>query len=278
MSLGLSTTTPDLLPGTPCWVDLATPDEAIAQRFYSGLFGWRYEERPDPATGRYTLADIDGVPTGGIYQAGAGQAPGWTLHLSVSNTAAAADWVERLGGRTTLGPVSIPDRGSIAHAVDPSGVPVVLWQVASSWNFGYGAPGMFAGADLNTHDGTASDAFFCRLFSYSSMQIGAEGLDYAEWRLDQQPVLYRYVMGTEYRATSQPHWMVYFEVDPAVGTDVMAEQAGRLGGRVVAPPFDTPFGRTAVLADPGGGTFSVIDHSNPIEGWGRAEVDDPYGD
>jgi hypothetical protein len=39
MSLGISATTPDLLPATPCWVDLATPDESIAQRFYSGLFG-----------------------------------------------------------------------------------------------------------------------------------------------------------------------------------------------------------------------------------------------
>jgi predicted enzyme related to lactoylglutathione lyase len=63
-----------------------------------------------------------------------------------------------------------------------------------------------------------------------------------------------------------------------VGTDVVAGQASRLGGRVVAPPFDTPFGRTAVLADPGDRTFSVIGHSNPIEGWDRAEVDDPYGD
>lgn len=278
MSLDLSATTPDLLPGTPCWVELATPDEAAAQNFYSGLFGWTFQDKPDPATGRYTLVNLAGLPAGGMYRAGAGQAPGWTLHLCVHNTATAAEWVEHLGGRTTLGPVDIPGRGSILHVVDPSGVPVVLWQPASSWNFGFGSPGMFAGAELNTHDGATSDGFFCRLFGYSSMQIGAEGLDYAEWRLEQQPVLHRYVMGTEYQATAQPHWMVYFEVEPAVGTDALAVRAEQLGGRVVAPPFDTPFGRTAVLADPGGGTFSVIDHSNPIDGWGRAEVDDPYTD
>ncbi|GAB3504505.1 VOC family protein [Amycolatopsis cihanbeyliensis] len=278
MSPGSSDLTPALLPGTPCWIELATPDEAAARHFYAGLFGWRFQTSPDPATGRYTIASINVAAAGGMYQARAGQPQGWILHLAVHNTSTTAEWVEHLGGRRMLGPVDIPDRGSILHAVDPGGVPVVFWQPASSWEFSFGIPGTFTGADINTHDGAAADGFFCRLFNFTGEQIGMQNIDYAEWRLDQFPVLYRYVMGPEYEPTAPPHWMIYFEIDPTRGTDSVAAHAGTLGGTVVAPPFDTPFGRTAIIADPGGAPFSIIDRSKVVEGWGRAEVDDPYDD
>lgn len=41
------------------------------------------------------------------------------------------------------------------------------------------------------------------------------------------------------------------------GVDAATERAGQLGGSVVAPPFDIPIGRTAVLADLAGAVFSV---------------------
>jgi uncharacterized protein len=52
-------------------------------------------------------------------------------------------------------------------------------------------------------------------------------------------------------------------VDFAVaGTDEAAGRAAELGGSVGAPPFDTAFGRIAVLVDPAGGHFSVV---TPVE-------------
>ena len=51
------------------------------------------------------------------------------------------------------------------------------------------------------------------------------------------------------------HWHVYFAVDDA---DATAAKAAELGGSVMVPPFDTPVGRMAVLADPQGAVFSVI--------------------
>ncbi|HEV3013926.1 MAG TPA: VOC family protein, partial [Actinomycetota bacterium] len=50
-------------------------------------------------------------------------------------------------------------------------------------------------------------------------------------------------------------WMVYFAVGD---TDEAAKRATGLGGSVGAPPFDTAFGRIAVLVDPAGGHFSVV--------------------
>jgi predicted enzyme related to lactoylglutathione lyase len=42
-------------------------------------------------------------------------------------------------------------------------------------------------------------------------------------------------------------WGTYVWVDDA---DATAERAAQLGGKVLMPAFDTPVGRTAVLADP----------------------------
>jgi predicted enzyme related to lactoylglutathione lyase len=50
------------------------------------------------------------------------------------------------------------------------------------------------------------------------------------------------------------YWSVYFEVDDI---DAVAERAQDLGGAVVTPPRDTPYGRLATLADTAGARFSL---------------------
>jgi predicted enzyme related to lactoylglutathione lyase len=280
MSLGSPAIQPVVPSGIPCWIELACSNEAVMQAFYGSLFGWHYQLNRDPSTptGRYSIASLGGVAVGGMYRVAAGRPPGWNVHLAVQHTASTAEWVESLGGRVTLGPVEIPDRGSILHATDPTGAPVVFWEPAETWEFGSGVPGTFSGADLNTHDGAAADHFYCRLFNYTSKQIGDRTtVDYAAWHIEHVPVVYRYVMGPEYSPDTPPHWMVYFEVNPARGADAAAGQAIMLGGNVLVEPYDTSFGRMAILADPDGAVFAVIDHSRSVD-FGRAEVDDPYDD
>ena len=48
------------------------------------------------------------------------------------------------------------------------------------------------------------------------------------------------------------HWNVTFAVDDA---DATAAKASELGGKVIVPPFDAPWVRMTVLADPQGATF-----------------------
>jgi hypothetical protein len=50
-------------------------------------------------------------------------------------------------------------------------------------------------------------------------------------------------------------WAVYFAV---TDTDAAAAKVTELGGRVVQPANDTPYGRIAVVADNHGAVFSVI--------------------
>src|SRR6266480_2075834 len=54
------------------------------------------------------------------------------------------------------------------------------------------------------------------------------------------------------QADVAPHWSVTFGVDNA---DATAATASELGGKVVAAPFDAPWVRMAVLADPQGARF-----------------------
>jgi hypothetical protein len=48
------------------------------------------------------------------------------------------------------------------------------------------------------------------------------------------------------------HWSVTFGVDDA---DATAARAAELGGKVIAPPFDAPWVRMTVIADPQGATL-----------------------
>src|SRR5205807_10655000 len=50
------------------------------------------------------------------------------------------------------------------------------------------------------------------------------------------------------------HWGVTFAVDDA---DSTAERAAELGGQVVVPPFDAPWVRMTVIADPQGAILTA---------------------
>lgn len=261
--------------GAPCWVELSTGDDQRAMDFYAGLFGWQYTATPDSTvmTGRYLMAQRDGFAVAGIFQTD--KPSGWLPHIAVSDTASGADRARVLGGSVQLGPIDLPRYDSIVYAADPVGGPVVLRCPPAGWLFTMGAAGTFASADLNTRDGAVADEFYCRMFGYTSEQLSNVGeIDYAEWRLGGQPVLYRYVMGPEYPANTPAHWMIYFVADPEESADGAAVRALRLGGAIGVEPYDSPLGRITVLADPGGAPFAVIDPAEAPE-YRRAEVEDP---
>ena len=69
---------------------------------------------------------------------------------------------------------------------------------------------------------------------------------------------------------SPPHWTNYVTVESA---DDAATKAAELGGTVVMEPFDVmAAGRMAVISDPTGGIFSVLE---PKDNIGAERVNDP---
>jgi predicted enzyme related to lactoylglutathione lyase len=264
--------------GAPCWVELGTGDERRAMEYYAALFGWEYSITQDPTymTGEYAYAMRDGFAVAGIFRS---ENPfGWVPHVAVTDTIAGIDRVKQYGGEVTIGPIERPGQDSTVYARDPLGAPLVLRCPPPGWVFTTGAPGTFASADLNTHHGDMADEFYCTIFGYTSERIGnSPDIDYARYLLAGAPVLYRYVMGPEYPATTPAHWLLCFVADPAEGTDATALRALRLGGDIVVQPYDTQLGRFAVLTDSGGAPFALLDPTDSPEAR-RAPVEDPNDD
>jgi predicted enzyme related to lactoylglutathione lyase len=59
-----------------------------------------------------------------------------------------------------------------------------------------------------------------------------------------------------------PAWISYVTVDD---TDATAQQAEKLGGKVMMPPRDIPeVGRIAVLVDPQGAAIAIITYAKKL--------------
>ncbi len=127
-------------PGTPCWVDLGSPDLDAAVEFYSGLFGWEVPELPNSAADRRLppgekgrQADVAGMMP--LMQEG--QPPAWSSYVSVADADATAAAVQEAGGSVIAEPMDVMDLGRMAVFADPTGAVFGIWQ-----------PGTFPGAEL----------------------------------------------------------------------------------------------------------------------------------
>src|SRR3954467_8418560 len=93
--------------GTPSWIELMTPDQAAAQTFYGGLFGWSYDDHHMGEMGHYYIPKLHDDVIGGL----GGQMPGmeghpavWGVYLAVDDVDATAAKVEPAGGKLEAGP------------------------------------------------------------------------------------------------------------------------------------------------------------------------------
>ncbi|MGH4016903.1 MAG: VOC family protein [Pseudonocardiaceae bacterium] len=271
------------IPGSACWIDVSTADPAQTRDFYAGLFGWTYRIDPNPRSRHYTTALLRDRPVAGIAGVAVpeGQPVTWTLYLNSANVAHIAMLLEEWEGWVHYGPVEVAGQGSILIGADPTGAVIGFWQPATTtWTFHTADPGSLVWAELNTWDGRRADGFFASMFGYRQQQIG-DGIDvdYTTWALGERTILGRRQLDGGQAIDTAAHWMLYFAVNPATGTDYAVNRVLDLGGRVTSDPFDSGLGRIAVVQDPSGATFSLIDPTHRIMAMtGVAGNDDPYDD
>src|SRR5437764_1278331 len=110
-------------PGTPCWVDLGTPDIDRAVDFYGSLLGWNVPSSENPEqTGGYRIGEIGGKPVAGLMPLmQEGQPPAWTTYIATDDADATAARAKDGGGTVAQEPMDIPDVGRIAVFHDPAG-------------------------------------------------------------------------------------------------------------------------------------------------------------
>ena len=248
--------------GEPCWADVVAGDVGAAMEFYEALFGWTYAET-GPEFGNYLMAQRNGRTVAGISPPppGGEEPPSaWTLYLATHDLDATAQRVDQGGGKIALGPLDIADQGRMLFAIDPTGAPFGIWQSRGHLGFGvYGEQGAPCWAELNTRDGEGADVFYRTLFDYDQRQLGdGNQFDYTVWSLAGENHCGRLLM-TDPRDGIPPNWMIYFAVDD---TDAAADRARLAGGQLQHPPLDSAQGRLAVLSDPNGAVFAIIDPSS----------------
>jgi predicted enzyme related to lactoylglutathione lyase len=244
--------------GTPNWVDLQTTDTGAAKEFYAGLFGWSYDDQPMGEGAVYSMATLRGEHVAAIAPqspelAAAGAPPMWNTYLAVDSADDAVSKVEAAGGQVAMAPFDVMDAGRMAFILDPAGAAVAFWQArnhngASLVN----EPGTVIWNELVAADPPAAARFYEQVLGLSAETVNMGEGEYTMFQAAGRPV----GGTTKPQAEGVPgHWHVYFA---AAGADVTAAKAGELGGAVLVQPFDTAAGRMAVLRDPQGATFSII--------------------
>ncbi len=246
-------------PGTFCWTDLTTTDQAAAKGFYGGLFGWQADDIPVGEGVSYSLLRLDGKAVAAIspqpeQQRAAGVPPTWNSYVSVENADASAQRAAELGASVHAPAFDVMDAGRMAVLQDPQGAFVMLWQPRA--HFGaqlVNVPGTLVWNELASPDIEASAAFYGELFNWTVTPFEGSAEPYLTIRTGD-------ANNGGIRPLSPPgvppHWLVYFgteDIETAVGA------AGELGGATLVAPMDLPMGHFAVLRDPQGAVFALYE-------------------
>ncbi|MGA7951776.1 MAG: VOC family protein [Thiobacillaceae bacterium] len=247
--------------GKVIFVELVTPDLAAAKQFYAGLFGWTFRDIQAGKT-EYAEASLDGRPVGGLIQravpAGEHRQPAWLSFIAVRDVDAAKEIALQRGAKVLFEPHSIPDRGREAVLADPQGaVFAVLASSSGDPPDLLAAPGEWIWSSLITKDPDTDAAFYQTLFDYEVFDLpsadGAQHLmlashNYARASANSLPAN---------RPNMHSHWLNFVRVEDAVK---MTAKAVALGGRVlVEPRLDRHGGKVAVVADPLGAPFGLLE-------------------
>jgi uncharacterized protein len=275
---GLNARRDGYIPGVPCWVDASEPDPEEAAEFYGGLFGWELEDTmPPEAPGKYFMARLRGLDVAavGSIPEGAPSMAMWNTYFWVDSADEAASKVRDAGGRIAMEPFDVIDAGRMAFVTDPEGAAFGLWQAKEN----RGAqlvndPGTLNLNALNTRDVEGAKSFYGSVFGWGVLDLSPGPLmwtlaGFGDFLERDNPDLRKQMAEADApegfedvvamitpigddQPDTPPHWSAIFATDDA---DAAAAKATELGGQVIVPPFDAPWVRMTVLADPQGATF-----------------------
>lgn len=254
------TDAPTYAPGTPMWVDHTSGDVQASARFYGQLFGWQAQDLGEQM-GHYTMFTANGKMVAATTPPmSPGTPPSWSTYIATADVNATAKAVADNGGKTLVAPMQVMDQGSMAVFADPTGAVFAVWQPGAHTGAQLvNQPVSFSWNELATRDMPAAKNFYSKVFNWGvKSNPGPEG-EYVEWQVNGRSIAGGMAMGSMYPPQVPPHWLVYFAV---ANTDDTVKRAQELGGKVMAPAMDIPQGRFAVLNDPQGAAFAVIQLKN----------------
>jgi predicted enzyme related to lactoylglutathione lyase len=246
------------LTGKFIWHDLMTTDLEADKRFYSGLFGWTYEQRRGPNGKPYTLAKSgDRFVAGMVVE----QRPKdgsdisrWLGYLSIPDVGLAIKKNGAAGGSTVVEQLEISDFVRVAAIIDPQGAVLGLAQssIGDPDDSDAGKSGRVVWDELLASDTVTAARFYKELAGYKVDVQQRNGGEYTLLIADgvkRAGILKNPLDGVE------PLWLTYFGVQDVMETTA---KVSALGGRVLlSPAADIRHGKLALVVGPSGALLAL---------------------
>ena len=243
--------------GTPCWVDVTSPDLEKTIEFYGGLFGWEAEQDPRPEAGGYTMFTLRGKY---VAAASPPQEEGipahWTTYIASDDVDDTAAKIRDAGGTRAGGAVRRlrfrPDDGRAGS--DGRDLRCLAGGHAPR-RAARERAGVVPVERVRDPRCRGRRDFYTAVFGYrvDEMDMGQEE-PYRLFMLGDNRVAGLFKMTDEMEGVP-PNWMTVFAV---ADCDAAAAKAKELGGELLFGPQDIPVGRFAVLQDSTGAVFQVV--------------------
>jgi predicted enzyme related to lactoylglutathione lyase len=251
---------PTLVVGAPCWIDLYSSDADKATAFYGGLFGWRAEPTQEEFGGYFTFTKDGKHIAGCMKNTGEqGYPDAWGVHLMTDDAEKTAKETTSHGGKVEMGPMVVGENGSSVMIKDPGGAIVGAWQPNQNKGFELtGEPGTAAWFELHTRNYDNVVDFYRDVFAWDAHVMS----DTEEFRYttlgESDSALAGIMDDSTFAGDEQSQWEVYFAV---ADTDAALKKAVELGGKIIRPAEDTPYGRIAQVSDPTGTVFRLVSNT-----------------
>ncbi|MGI8875591.1 MAG: VOC family protein [Egibacteraceae bacterium] len=244
--------------GAPCWIDLYTSDPDRSEAFYGQVFGWTAEHAGEEYGG-YTSFLSDGLPVAGCMRndGDSGIPDVWSTYLATADVKATAEAATEHGGQVVVPPMEVGEMGSMAVLTDAGGATIGAWQPGAHHGFAIlGEPGTPNWFELHTRDHAAAVKFYEDVFGWDA-HVASDAPDFRYTTLGEGESQLAGIMdATAFLPEGAPaQWSIYFGVTDA---DAALTKIVELGGAVVLPAEDTPFGRLATAGDPTGAVFKLV--------------------
>ncbi|HLJ88413.1 MAG TPA: VOC family protein [Candidatus Angelobacter sp.] len=114
-----------------CWADLVTTDPLKAEKFYSGLFGWKISKGEHDPSGYLHIKNgehfIGGVPPA---SGNSKIPPHWMIYIQAADVAKTVDKAKGLGAKVLMPPQTMEHVGTWAIVADPQGASFALFKSA----------------------------------------------------------------------------------------------------------------------------------------------------
>jgi predicted enzyme related to lactoylglutathione lyase len=250
--------------GKMVWADLVTPDLGVAERFYGDLLGWTFQTI-HTGKSEYAVALVEGRPVGGLFQkpipAGEHRQSAWLTFIAVSDVDGAKQAALAHGAKVVADAKSYPLRGRQAVLSDPEGAVFAILASSSGDTPDYLAtPGEWIWSSLQSRNPGAEAAFYQQVFAYDVFDLASDdGLEHVILSSDDFARASVNTMPGD-PARRHPHWLNFIRVDHTLD---MVAKVRALGGRVlVEPHVDRHGGQVAVVADPAGAPFGLMEWTN----------------